>query len=72
MNEIVNGIFNNDDSWNPGEVTVAVIPAGTGNDWIRSHKIDRHYREAIKNLSTNRTLMQDIGKNTHDNGKKVS
>ena len=62
LNEIVNGIFGNGDATDPGNVTVAVIPAGTGNDWIRSHHISKKYRKAIENLQTNRTLLQDIGK----------
>ena len=62
LNEIVNGIFGHETIPDPSEVTVGVIPAGTGNDWIRSHNISKQYKEAIKNLRTNRTLLQDIGK----------
>ena len=62
LNEIVNGIFGNGGAVDPGDVTIAVIPAGTGNDWIKSHRISHRYKEAIENLQANRTLLQDIGR----------
>lgn len=62
LNEIVNGIFGTENTADPADVTVAIIPTGTGNDWIRSHQISSGYKEAIKKLRANSTVLQDIGK----------
>ncbi|MEM7103064.1 MAG: diacylglycerol kinase family protein [Bacteroidota bacterium] len=48
------------------EVTFAVIPQGTGNDWIRTHKIPRNANKAIEIIAEGRSTLQDIGLVTYD------
>ena len=41
--------------------TIGVIPIGTGNDWIKTHKLPQTPKEAIQMLLTKKTTLQDIG-----------
>ena len=60
LHEVVNGLFIQQVA--PVEdVTVAVIPVGTGNDWIRMYGIPTRYSEAIRAVREGHTLLQDIG-----------
>lgn len=43
-------------------VTQCLIPVGTGNDWIKTHKIPRNINQIISNIKANQTKLQDIGK----------
>ncbi len=63
IHEIVNGLMHQDDVL-VGEVTLAVLPAGSGNDWTRMYKIPLDYDKAIANLISGRTIMQDLAKVT--------
>ena len=62
LNEIVNGIFQNEKNVSSRDITIACIPMGTGNDWIKSHGISNRYREAIGQVKNGKTVLQDIGK----------
>ncbi|MDN5216715.1 diacylglycerol kinase family lipid kinase [Fulvivirgaceae bacterium BMA12] len=62
LNEMVNGIFQNEENVDSRDVTIACIPVGTGNDWTKSHGIGNSYREAIGHVKKNRVVLQDIGK----------
>jgi YegS/Rv2252/BmrU family lipid kinase len=44
------------------ELTFAIIPVGTGNDWIRTHEIPRNYKKAILLLAAGNTKRHDVGK----------
>ncbi|NJN78614.1 MAG: hypothetical protein HC803_10075 [Saprospiraceae bacterium] len=44
------------------EVTQCLIPVGTGNDWIRTHKLPRDIDAIIENIKGGKTKLQDIGK----------
>jgi len=61
LNEAVNAIFTQTvvDS---KQVTFAVIPLGTGNDWIRTFGIPRDYEAAIQIIRNGKTLKQDVGR----------
>ena len=61
MNEVVNGIFDQKEV-EPNQITMAMIPVGTGNDWCRTFSIPFHYEEAIQLLKRKKTFMQDVGK----------
>lgn len=61
LNEVVNGIYLQS-SCSPAEITVGVIPVGTGNDWIKTFGVPNHYKEAIKILNRGKTIQQDIGR----------
>ncbi len=60
LNEVVNGIFTQDHV-SPGEVTLAMIPVGTGNDWCRMFGIPSGYREAVNLLISGDRFLQDVG-----------
>ena len=63
LNEVVNGIFSQT-SCPPEEITVGMIPVGTGNDWIKTFGIPNTYQAAVKVLKHGRTMRQDIGRIT--------
>ena len=42
MHEVVNGLFIQQEV-PTNEITMAVVPVGTGNDWIRMYGVPRHY-----------------------------
>lgn len=60
-NEIINGICQQDQV-DSKTITFAMIPVGTGNDWIKTHKIPNNYKKSILLMSAGHTQMHDIGK----------
>jgi YegS/Rv2252/BmrU family lipid kinase len=68
LNEVVNGIFHHQ-SLDPKEVTLAMVPVGTGNDWCRTFGVPDKYIDAIKLIRDEKTVIQDIGLvDFHNNG----
>ena len=63
LNEVVNGIFKQT-VCPPEEITVGMIPVGTGNDWIKTFGIPNYYKEAIKVLKQEKVMRQDVGRIT--------
>ena len=61
VNEVVNGLFIQKQVA-PSEVTLSVIPVGTGNDWVRMLGIPRTYTDAVNSIRAERTILQDVGK----------
>jgi YegS/Rv2252/BmrU family lipid kinase len=61
MNEVVNGIFKQK-YISPADITLGMIPVGTGNDWCRTFGIPFDYENAIRILKNGKTFMQDVGK----------
>lgn len=61
LNEVINGIFMQN-RFAPDEITIAMIPVGTGNDWGRTFNIPSGYKEAIDVIIKGKTFRQDIGK----------
>ena len=60
INEIVNGLFIQQ-KVKPSEISLAVIPAGTGNDWLRMFGIPNTYSKAVQSIVEHRTILQDVG-----------
>jgi YegS/Rv2252/BmrU family lipid kinase len=60
VNEVVNGIFIQK-LVPTTDIKLAVIPAGTGNDWVRMYGIPKVYSEAVKAIVSERTILQDVG-----------
>lgn len=59
--EVINGIFQQTEV--PGtDIIFAIIPVGTGNDWIRTHKIPNNFKKAILLMKEGKTMFHDIGK----------
>ncbi len=46
------------------KITLAVIPIGTGNDWVKNYKISSKPEKAIKTILKNKSIYQDIGRIT--------
>lgn len=61
IHEVVNGIFIQK-RVPTTEISLAVIPAGTGNDWVRMYGISKTYSEAVRSLVEKRTVLQDVAK----------
>ena len=43
------------------DITIAVIPQGTGNDWIKTYNIPNNVEKAIEIIHQNKITLQDIG-----------
>lgn len=61
IHEVVNGIFIQKVAATT-DISLAVIPAGTGNDWIRMYGISKTYSLAVRSIVEKRTILQDVGK----------
>lgn len=61
LNEIINGIFAQT-AIETANITIGMIPVGTGNDWSRMFNIPRNYEEAIQTLILGNTFTQDVGR----------
>ena len=60
LNEVVNGVFSND-TCPTKDISLALIPVGTGNDWGRMFGIPLDYEKAIKIIRDNKLMLHDIG-----------
>jgi YegS/Rv2252/BmrU family lipid kinase len=63
LNEVVNGIFLAEQTVHH-EITLGMLPVGTGNDWIKTFGIPDHYQKAIDIIKEYKTIKQDIGEIT--------
>ena len=63
LNEVVNGIFQADPKIKR-EITLGMLPVGTGNDWIKTFGIPDHYQKAIDIIKAGKTVKQDVGEIT--------
>jgi diacylglycerol kinase (ATP) len=68
LNEVVNGIFTQD-SCPTKEVSVGMIPVGTGNDWGRMFSIPLVYEGAVNVIKENKTMPHDVGTITYFSGE---
>lgn len=69
LNEVVNGIFNQQ-TVSTDEITLAVIPLGTGNDWCKTYGIKPNYIDAVNTIAAGKTIQHDIGIAEHANNIK--
>lgn len=60
LNEVVNGIFTQT-RVPSNEITLAMIPVGTGNDWCRMFNIPNDYKQAVKLITQHKIFVQDTG-----------
>lgn len=61
LHEIVNGLFYQQEV-PVSEVTLAVLPAGSANDWTRMFLIPNDYDKAIETIISGKTILQDVGR----------
>jgi YegS/Rv2252/BmrU family lipid kinase len=67
LNEVVNGLFMQT-ACRSSDVTLALIPVGTGNDWGRMFGIPTVYNGAVDVIRDNKQLQHDVGLVTYHNG----
>lgn len=68
FNEVSNGIFLQQ-RFSTTDITLGLIPVGTGNDWTRTYEFPKDYDKVIKIIKAGQTFRQDVGKVTyHNNG----
>jgi len=60
LHHVVNGIMLQR-YVNSSNITIAVIPLGTGNDWIKTHNIPKSIKKSIQLIHRNKRILQDIG-----------
>lgn len=60
LNEVVNGIFSCSSSAR-ADVSIGMIPIGTGNDWRRSLSLPEDPYQAAKTILDGRTVSHDVG-----------
>jgi YegS/Rv2252/BmrU family lipid kinase len=61
LNEVATGILGQT-SVNSTEMSIGVIPVGTGNDWRRTYGISNDVDAAVATISKGKTQLQDAGK----------
>ncbi|MEO6166670.1 MAG: diacylglycerol kinase family protein [Chitinophagales bacterium] len=61
INLLINGIFQQK-TIEPNSITIAIIPVGTGNDWIRTQRIPKSPKEAIGLIRREQTTFHDVGR----------
>ncbi|MEI7498978.1 MAG: diacylglycerol kinase family protein [Bacteroidota bacterium] len=64
LNEVLNGIMNQQ-TVPTADITLGMIPVGTGNDWCRMFNVPFDYLKAIHVLKRKKTFLQDSGKVTY-------
>jgi len=60
LNEVVNGVFLNKNCPTT-DISLALIPVGTGNDWGRMFGIPLDYKNAISIIAENKLMLHDVG-----------
>lgn len=68
MNEILNGIYTQN-SCKPTEITIGMIPVGTGNDWGRMFSIPLVYEGSVNVIRDHKTMHHDVGVITYHTGE---
>lgn len=68
IHEVTNGILQQN-TVPSTDVTMAVIPVGSGNDWIKTMQIPLNIRENVEIIKGGKTYIQDVGVVTYFEGK---
>lgn len=70
IHEVMSGLlrFSDESGVDMGEFTLAVLPYGTGNDWIKTSLIPADMAEAAKCIVAGKTAKEDVVRLTFDNG----
>ncbi len=70
LHNIINGIFNQT-IIATSEIKIAVVPVGTGNDWVKNYGISKNIRKSIAIIKQENTKTQDIGKITYTKDNSI-
>ena len=65
-NEVINGIFTQQ-RFPTEQITMGIIPVGTGNDWRRTFGFSVDYKENARIIKAGCTFKHDVGKVTYYN-----
>ncbi len=68
LHEVVNGIYIQR-VCRSTDITIGVIPVGSGNDWVRMYGIPHKYTDCIKAIVNGRSVIQDSGSLTYYESK---
>lgn len=60
LHQIINGIMAQK-LVEVAELKVAVIPIGTGNDWVKTYRIPKNIKNAVSIIAKENSIKQDIG-----------
>ena len=60
LHYIVNGVMKQK-TISSNKITIAVIPSGTGNDWVKTYNISSNLKKAIQTIVKNKCIYQDNG-----------
>ncbi len=60
LHQVVNGVMTQN-YVNSLEIKVAIIPMGTGNDWVKTYQIPKNISKAVAIIKREKTMHQDIG-----------
>ena len=66
LHHVVNGIMKQK-LVETNTIQLAVIPIGTGNDWIKTYNISAKIEKSIAIINKQKTILQDIGKLESEN-----
>jgi len=69
LHEVINGIFTQDHCA-PRDITLGIIPVGTGNDWGRMFGIPLVYEGAVQVIREGKQMLHDIGVIDYFNGEE--
>jgi len=71
LHHVINGIMTQK-LVETSKITVAVIPFGTGNDWVKTYKVPKNRKKSILHILNEKTIYQDIGEaKIASNNKKI-
>ena len=65
-NEVINGIFTQE-RFPATEITMGILPVGTGNDWRRTFNFPEGYPNIVEVLKKGKLFQHDVGKVTYYN-----
>ena len=66
LNEAVNAILSQRKYYSH-EIELAMIPVGTGNDWVKTHNIPTDYAKAIEVIKAGKIVKHDAGQVLYNN-----
>lgn len=71
IHHMINGIMKQKHT-DTKHIKLAVLPTGTGNDWVKNYNIPKDPRKAIQLIQNDKSIFQDIGKITLTDENKVA
>ena len=61
IHHMINGIMKQS-TVKSNKIKLAVIPTGTGNDWVKNYGIPLNFEKAVQLIQNNNYVYQDIGR----------